>query len=335
MSNKKKLAQRPAGDGAQQSRKNEQKNVGQDQVEHSSASCEDPEITPKRDLFQALSPWAGSEPGAGARTKVTSPANPLVKMAKSLHLKKARAETGLFLAEGARLAAEAADLGVWPELLFVGPDAIERPAVARLLSRAQAAGSRIVETTPAILEQITKRDNAQTLVGAYRQRLADLAALDPHRSRLWVALEGVRDPGNFGTILRTADAVGAGGVILIGSTCDPFSVEAVRATMGSIFALPTARADFAAFDAWRRKGGLHLAGLSLKGRPWPEAALSGGVVALMGNEQSGLPGEMEAACDRLIKLPMKGRADSLNLAAATAVTLYDLWRRQGFDGARD
>jgi TrmH family RNA methyltransferase len=150
-----------------------------------------------------------------------------------------------------------------------------------------------------------------------------------------VALEGIRDPGNLGTILRTADSVGAGGVVLLGESCDPFSVEAVRASMGSIFAVKLARASFEELTQFAKARGASIIGASLKGtafdtdRPSPAR-----VVLLMGNEQSGLPPEMEAACDLLVKLPMRGRADSLNLAVATAVMLYDLWRRRGYDGAR-
>jgi TrmH family RNA methyltransferase len=112
-------------------------------------------------------------------------------------------------------------------------------------------------------------------------------------------------------------------------------VEAVRATMGSIFALPIARAEFDVFDAWRRQGRLTMLGASLKGAGFAEGVLPGGVVVLMGNEQSGLPPHMEAACEALVKLPMAGRADSLNLAQATAVMLYDVWRRQNYEGRRD
>ncbi len=265
--------------------------------------------------------------------RITSAGNPAIKTLKSLQSKKGRAETGLFLAEGARLAAEAAELGHWPEILAFSESALERPAVRRLIGDALGRGVRCIETTQALLAQITKRDNAQTVVGAWRSRFCDLDALGPGSAGLIVALEGVRDPGNLGTIVRTADAAGAGGVVLVGQPCDPFSVEAVRATMGSIFAIPIVRADFAALDAWRRARGLALIGASLNGAALPEGQ-PGPAVALMGNEQSGLPQEMEAACDHLVRLPMAGRADSLNLASATAILVYDLWRRRSYAGAR-
>ncbi len=263
---------------------------------------------------------------------ITSASNPLIKTLKSLHLKKDRIETGLFLAEGARLAFEAADLGVWPEIMVYAPAALERGPVRGLLAQAEARGVRVIETSEALLAQISKRDNPQTVIGAYKQLLSDLDTLN---GKTIVALDGVRDPGNLGTILRTADSTGASGVVLIGESCDPFSVEAVRASMGSLFAMKLARASFGELLAYKRMRGASLIGASLKGRhvgdEWSAPART---ILFMGNEQSGLNAEMEAACDVLVKLPMRGRADSLNLAIATGVLLYDLWRRRGYDGAR-
>jgi TrmH family RNA methyltransferase len=264
--------------------------------------------------------------------KISSASNPQIKTLKALHAKKGRAETGLFLAEGARLAAEAAELGVWPEMLIVSPAALERGQVRALLEGAAAHNVRCIETSETILAQIAKRDNPQTVIGAYRQRLAKL---DDLKGDLIVALEGVRDPGNLGTILRTVDAAGAGGVVLLGPSCDPFSVEAVRASMGSIFAVPIARASFEELLAFKRARGASMLGASLKGSVLDaDAETPARVVLLMGNEQSGLPAEMEAACDTLVRIPMRGRADSLNLAVATAVLIYDVWRRRSYAGAR-
>lgn len=264
--------------------------------------------------------------------QITSPSNPLIKTLKSLHTKKGRSETGLFLAEGARLAVEAADLGVWPKFLVYSAAALARDHVRQLLHEAEARRVRVIETSESVLGAISKRDNPQTVIGAYEQMLSPLDALEGDTI---VALEGVRDPGNLGTILRTADSTGAGGVVLLGDSCDPFSVEAVRASMGSIFAVELARASFDELLRYRGERDARMIGLSLKGAVQdPDAAAPAKAIVLMGNEQSGLPEAMEEACDLLVKLPMRGRADSLNLAIATGVMLYDLWRRRGYDGAR-
>ena len=188
-----------------------------------------------------------------------------------------------------------------------------------------------------MLSQITRRDNAQNVIGVYHQRPRELSQLDIGNSSLWVALEQVRDPGNLGTILRTADAVGAGGVILVGECCDPFSFETVRASMGSLFAVPLALGSLQELTGWCREGDGCLIGTSLQTDRrhdgldvTPERAR----VLLMGNEQAGLTPEAAAACDELVRLPMRGRADSLNLAVATAVMLYALWGADGYPEAR-
>jgi TrmH family RNA methyltransferase len=184
-----------------------------------------------------------------APLRITSAANPVVKSLKALHLKKTRAETGLFLAEGARLASEAADLGVWPEIMAVSEAALERPQVKKLASAAAKAGARVIETSEAILGQIGKRDNPQTVIGAYRQRFAALDELPTEKPGFFVALEGVRDPGNLGTIMRTADAAGASGR-------DPRSASALRSRSrskrcarrwGRCFAMPLTRCSAAEF----------------------------------------------------------------------------------------
>lgn len=268
--------------------------------------------------------------------QITSAANPLIKQVRTLERKRARAESGLFIAEGARLVLEAEEGGVLPETLLFSPAALERPAVRALIERCDAAGVRCVETSERLLVQITRRENAQNVIAVYRQQRRALMSLDASHYRLWVALEAVRDPGNLGTILRTADAVGAGGVILVGDCCDPFSFEAVRASMGSIFAVALAEASVVDLRKWCSKQGARLVGTSLLTPqrhdglpPHPERP----TVLLMGNEQAGLSQEAAAACDALVRIPMRGRADSLNLAVATAVMLYALWGAEGYPGA--
>jgi TrmH family RNA methyltransferase len=143
-----------------------------------------------------------------------------------------------------------------------------------------------------------------------------------------VALDRVRDPGNLGTVIRTVDAVGAKGVILVGDTTDPFSVETVRATMGSIFAVPVAKATTEAFLAWRGGFSGLVAGTHLKGAvDYRSVDFSRGpVLLMMGNEQQGLPETLAASCDRLLRIPQAGRADSLNLAVATGIMLFEIRR---------
>ena len=250
---------------------------------------------------------------------ITSLGNPAVKAARALHQRKAREESGLFLAEGLKIVTEAVDAGRPPRTLLYSVDAADHP----LLRRAAAVAVEVVEVTPAILAKISRRDNPQTVLGVFEQIFTPLADLDPASGACWVALEAVRDPGNLGTIVRTADAAGCAAVILIGECCDPYSVEAVRATMGSIFAVRIARATTPDFLAWRAGWPGAVVGASLAATTdFRRADYRSPSLIVMGNEQGGLTPALAAACDTLVKIPMRGRADSLNLAVATGIMIY-------------
>lgn len=284
----------------------------------------------------ADSPSARSGPGsaAGRYEQISSVANDTVKLLRALDRKKTRVETGLFLAEGVRLGEEALRHGWTPAYALATEDALERPATADLLARMQAAGARVLMATEKVLAAVAQKDNPQTVVAAFRQKLTPIEELETSGSRRWLALYEVRDPGNLGTIIRTADAAGVDGVILVGVTCDPFSVEAVRATMGSLFAMKLAAATFPVFDTWRQQAGATLVAASMHGdQRHDQASYGERSVVLMGNEQAGLPPEVEAACDRLVRIPMSGSADSLNLASAASVMIYEVWRARGYAGA--
>ncbi len=250
---------------------------------------------------------------------ITSLTNPAVKAARALHQRKERDETGLFLMEGLKSVTEAVQLGHAPKLLLHGEAAADHP----LLRAAAAVAGETAVVSQAVLEKISRRDNPQAVLGVFEQVFTPLVALEPRAARCWVALEAVRDPGNLGTIIRTADAAGCGAVILVGTCCDPFSVEAVRATMGSIFAVPLVKTNTEAFFDWLGAWpgavvGTHL----LATTDFRDALYAEPTLLVMGNEQAGLTDELAAACGLSVKIPMRGRADSLNLAVATGVMIY-------------
>jgi TrmH family RNA methyltransferase len=187
----------------------------------------------------------------------------------------------------------------------------------------EAARGEVIEVNRDILEKVSRRDNPQTVIGVFPQVFTPLAEIRPREADCWVALQAVRDPGNLGTIVRTADSAGCGGVILVGDCCDPYSVEAVRATMGSIFAVKIARASVEAFIAWRKTWPGSVVGTLLSATTdYRQADYRKPVMILMGNEQAGLPPELAAVCDVNVKIPMRGRADSLNLSVATGIMIY-------------
>jgi RNA methyltransferase, TrmH family len=257
---------------------------------------------------------------------VTSLANPLVKDIRALAMRKVREEAGLFVAEGLKLVADAI-AGGWPIRILVHRTGEARPMLGEAIEATRRAGGEVVEVTEEVLEKLSRRDNPQTVIGVFAQRLQPVATLETGPDALWIGLDRVRDPGNLGTIIRTADAVGAEGVMLIGETTDPFGIEAVRATMGSIFNVRLAAGPAQDFLTWRKAYRGRVVGTHLSGRSDYRAEHYGGsCLLLMGTEQQGLADELAAACDVLVKIPMRGRADSLNLAVATGVMLFEMAR---------
>lgn len=278
-----------------------------------------------------MSDHASSRTGAarvGQVKEITSLSNPVIKDIRALSMKKHRDETGTFLAEGLKLVIDAIDLGWTIRTLIYAKTQRGKPQVEKTAALTVARGGLVLEVSEKVLTAITRRDNPQGVIAVFDQKLAPLAGVSPSKDDTWIALDRVRDPGNLGTIIRTADAAGAAGVILIGETVDPFSMETVRATMGSVFAVPLVRASEAEFLGWSKKAGAlvvgsHLRGsvdyrtIDYRGRP---------VVLLMGNEQQGLPDTLAGGCGKLARIPQTGRADSLNLAIATGVMLFEARR---------
>lgn len=264
--------------------------------------------------------------------EITGFSNPLVKHARSLREKKLRKREGLFLAEGLRILTEAREQGILPEMLFLALGSTPHPLAQILIDAVEAAGGEVVLTTPDILGKISGKENAQAVVGIYRDRLTPLPALDRRAAPIWFVAQAMRDPGNLGTLLRIGDAVGAGGVILVDDCVDPFSVETVRASMGALFTQAIAHAEWPDFLAWLRTGPGLLVGTSLNTDfDYQQPRYEAPTFLLIGNEARGLPAEYEAACDLLVKIPMMGRADSLNASVAGAVMAYEVLnqRRRG------
>ena len=273
----------------------------------------------------------------GQVKEVTSLANPIIKDIKALSQKKSRDESRTFLAEGLKLVIDALDRGWTIRTLVYAKAGKGKPLVEKVAARTVAAGGLVLEVSEKVMSSITRRDNPQMVAAVFEQRWTPLKDIQPKGSETWIALDRVRDPGNLGTIIRTADAAGAAGVILVGDCTDPFSMETVRATMGSMFALPLVKTTPGDFLKWKksvdaRLVATHLAGavdyrtIDYKSKP---------VILMMGNEQSGLPDELAQAADKLARIPQVGMADSLNLAVATGVMLFEVRRHLlALDGAK-
>lgn len=239
--------------------------------------------------------------------------------------KRHRREEGLFLAEGLRILTEAADCGILPDYIFFAKDGADHPLTLRLVEAVEARGGEAIETDRDILSKISGKDNPQTVVGVFREFDTSLDRIRRESADIWIVAQSLRDPGNLGTILRTGDAVGAGGLILVDDCVDPFSVESVRATMGALFTQQIAHTRWPEFLTWLRAGPGQLIGTSLRAtRDYQAACYESPTFILVGNEAQGLPEAYEGDCDLLVKMPMLGKADSLNAAVATAVMAYEV-----------
>jgi TrmH family RNA methyltransferase len=257
---------------------------------------------------------------------ITSLQNERVKFIRALEMRKARRETGVYVAEGTSILVTAREQGHVPETLVMLAGAAESGIARGLSEWALKAGAECLEVSEAVLAKLAGKQNPQVMLGVFRQRWAELPEADQlEADDLWLALDEVRDPGNLGSIIRTVEAVGAKGVILIGDSCDPYSREAVRASMGSIFAVPITRMQpdefLARVSLWPGESvGTHLGARE----DFRAQSYRGPVMLVMGSEGAGLSAPLAGACSRLVKIPMAGTLDSLNLAVAAALVLYQI-----------
>lgn len=262
----------------------------------------------------------------GRRSLIESLSNPLIKRMRLLREKRHRKAEGLFLAEGLRIATEAREAGILPHWLFLSEDSMGHPLVQAMVDAVMRNGGEVIDTTPAVLSKLSGKDNPQTIVGIYPEPRPKLSDIDRTSAPIWLVAERLRDPGNLGTILRTGDAVGAGGLILLDESTDPYAVEAVRASMGAIFTQQLVQARWDEFLPWLRQGEGQLVATWLGDDTVDYQAVSyqAPTFILIGNESQGMPADYAAAADVRVKMPMMGKADSLNAAVAAAVMAYEV-----------
>lgn len=254
---------------------------------------------------------------------ISSAANPEIKALRALESKKGRSEQNAFLSEGLRHVVEAVRKGWRVRRLVLSASAGSSDLLREAVDGCRAGGGRVLTVTDELMTRVARRDNAQSVIAVIEQRWAALDVVRAAPGVTWLALEGIRDPGNLGSIVRSADAFGVAGIMLIGHTVDPYSTEAVRSSMGSIVNVPLVRIDAAGYLEWHRGWAGRTVGTHLAATDRPESVTRGAAtLLLMGNEQSGIPEQIAVTCNHLVKIPMRTGADSLNLAAATAIMLY-------------
>lgn len=258
---------------------------------------------------------------------ISSTSNPTIKAIRSLRTRKGREQQGQFWVEGIRLVAEAAQQAAAIELLVVAQDLLTSQFALDLVAELTHEGVPCLHVTSAVFASLSAKDGPQGLGAVVRQGWYDLSwEFSP--SEVWVALAEVQDPGNLGSIMRTADAVGCKGVILIGNCTDPYDPAAVRGSMGSLFALKLVKTSEADFIKWKSTANVSVIGTSGAAKyHYRQIQYQQPLIVLSGSERQGLSPALIAACDQLASIPMVGRADSLNLAVATSVVLYEVFEQ--------
>lgn len=259
---------------------------------------------------------------------ITSTSNPRIKAIRKLGESKERAATNTFLAEGLRVVGQAVDSGAQiHELLFCDELLVSdygRGLVERLNDNPTV---EVLEISKAVFETLARKDTPQGIAAVIHQKWGNLADLSEIDTGTWVALESVQNPGNLGTVLRTCDAVGAKGLILLDHSTDPYDPAAIKASMGAIFTIPVFKADLPALERFiKGNPSLSTIGTSDKAKQdcfefdYPDPLL-----LLMGSEREGLSNPYQQLCQTMLSIPMEGDLDSLNLSVATAVMLYQIY----------
>jgi RNA methyltransferase, TrmH family len=259
---------------------------------------------------------------------ITSFSNQKVKTIRKLEQKKYRQETGLFFIEGLHTVGEAVQTGAPIEALVTAPALLESKFGQSLLEHPTLKDIDQIQVSTEIYQKIAHKDGPQGIGAIIHQDWGALAKTTSHTEDIWVALDAISDPGNLGTIMRTAEAVGCRGVILLEHATDPYDPTAVKASMGAIFSLQLFQADWHDFKAWQVNNNLLMVGTSDSAQTDYQAIdYSRPLVLLMGSERHGLSTEMQEACDQMVFIPMAGRGDSLNLAVATGIMLYEIYNQ--------
>lgn len=261
--------------------------------------------------------------------RITSTRNRRIVQARKLSRRKERVRQGRFLVEGLQILHMALDAGARPREVFYCEELFTGNEAPALLERFRAAGATLVPVAPHVLASLSERETPQGLVATFdlfEHRLDDVL---PRGDDLYVVLDRLQDPGNLGTLIRTADAVAARAVILVEPCVDPFDLKTVRGSMGSLFNVSLVRIrNVTALFAWLREHGIRALGADAhRGTPWGEGMWHGRVALVLGNEARGLSEDVRHHVEEYVRLPIVGRVESLNVAVAGGILMY-LWLRE-------
>lgn len=266
---------------------------------------------------------------------ITSPANERIKRIRRLQDRKGREESGCFYLEGLRIVGEAIEAGARFEELVVAEELLRSEYGKGLVERFHAQGAPILFVSRDVFERLALKEGPQGIAAVVQQNWTSLEEVQVAPGKPWVALDSIADPGNLGTILRTNDAAGGQGVILLDQSTDPYDPTAVRASMGALFDQQIVRCSLEAFSRWKKHHQITVVGTSGEAElDYHTFTYPDQLILLMGSERQGLQPRHLEICDHLVRIPMVGKSDSLNLAVATAVTLYEVFNQRRDAGGK-
>lgn len=254
--------------------------------------------------------------------------HPSIERIRRLALREERNRTGLFYIEGMRFVAQALHHQAKIEKLVVCRELLTHPYAQKLVRDQTRRGTPVLEVSHGIMKNLSQVQDSQGLGAVVRQRWQRLESIRPKGELCWIAVEALRSPGNLGTILRTSDAVGGAGLLLLGNAVDPYDPGTVRATMGAMFTQRFVRTSREEIMNWKRRRQYLLVGTSPNApQDYQGVRYHFPTILLIGEERKGLPAELQAICDWMVSIPMVGESDSLNVAMATGVMLYEVFNQ--------
>ncbi len=263
---------------------------------------------------------------------ITSTSNPQIKAIRKLKERKERLASGLYYLEGLRIVYEAIQRGVDLDKIIIAPELAISKAAHDIKSKADQKNIPILEVNADVFRSMSLKEGPQGVAAVGHQQWATLDAINPQQGDLWVALDSVADPGNLGTILRTCDAVGGRGIILLDQSTDPYDPTSIRASMGALFSQTLVKTDFSTFSLWKQKCSVTVIGTSDSAKvDYHHIQYPDPIILLMGSERNGLLDKHYQICSQVVRIPMLGHSDSLNLSVATAVVLYEILNQRRAD----
>jgi len=258
--------------------------------------------------------------------EISSTSNVQIKEIKKLQNRKERVETGNAYIEGLHIVIEAYEAGMDIQKLIYSPALLISRTGRKMVDQFSASFPyKILEVSESVFLHLSSKDGPQGLAAVVRQKWSSLEKIDLKSGSLIVALDEVADPGNLGTIIRTADAGGVSAIILLDNCTDPYDPTSIRASMGALFDISIIKSTLADFTGWKMRNNVPVVGAAGSSKnDYHTANFPEPMVLLMGSERQGLSGKYEEICDQLVSIPMKGQADSLNLAMATGIIIYEI-----------